>query len=277
MRAVDIILDRQRAWARRCGVGFDSRGYAESLESNLYSYPLRIETRLAFESARGRELRTTAGQGRMRALHSSSALLVNFFEYWMDKDIGGIATALGATQPMSVMKLFPAYPSPFGKVSQHSHIDIEFTGTGRPLLVQSRFAESYFRKPQRFQGQHSEDLYPLERFPACHALLRRILERDSIRREYYYLDVSGLLRHIVGLSLRCGIRGFQLVYLWYGLPSREAEAHKDEIRRFAECLQEEVLFRAISYQELYDEMLKMPGVDNNYLSYLGDRYFDKVE
>ena len=41
------------------------------------------ETRKAFESGRGKELGEKDLPGKMQALYSSSALVVNFFEYWM--------------------------------------------------------------------------------------------------------------------------------------------------------------------------------------------------
>ncbi len=82
MKAIERIRAGQKAWAKRHGIASDSRGYVASLEKNLYSFPMNLATRTAFERSKARELRTTAGQGTMRALDSSSALVVNFFEYW---------------------------------------------------------------------------------------------------------------------------------------------------------------------------------------------------
>ena len=110
-KTVEIIRNRQRAWAANQGIVTDARGYTVSLGSNLYS-PLLPETRMALESARSRELRDTAGQGRMRALDSSSALLVNFFEYWLNGGVQEIASMCGAAHPMTAMRFLPVYSSP---------------------------------------------------------------------------------------------------------------------------------------------------------------------
>jgi hypothetical protein len=276
LKAADAIRNQQRAWARRRGIVCDSRGYVASLEQNLYSFPMDPETRLAFESARNRELRTSAGQGRMRALDSSSALLVNFFEYWLRRGVGSIAGTCGATQPMTLMRFLPTFASPLGD-TRRTHIDLEFTGVGTPLLVQSTFAESYHRfKNRRLGTSHLKDAALWRQLPRAEDLARRIEERAEVRAHYLYLDAPRLLKHIAGLTSRCGVKGFQLLYLWYDLPSAESDKHKEEIKEFTDCVREEVLLSQMSYQQLFQAVRQLPGVEASYLSYLRERYFADV-
>ena len=276
-KTVEIIRNRQRAWAANQGIVTDARGYTVSLGSNLYS-PLLPETRMALESARSRELRDTAGQGRMRALDSSSALLVNFFEYWLNGGVQEIASMCGAAHPMTAMRFLPVYSSPLGDNSPRAHIDLEFTGTGPPLMVLSRFTETYFRFNNRNFGEpHLMDPPLWTELPRCGSLARQIGREDSVRASYAYLDAPRLLKHIVGLSSKCGVKGFQLLYLWYDFPSGEAERHREEISRFTDLVQDEVLFMPKTYQEIFDTMRLHPGVNPKYVSYLYERYFLKSE
>jgi hypothetical protein len=277
VKTADVIGNQQRAWAERRGIVCDSRGYVVSLGQNLYSFPLHPEARSAFESARSQELRATAGQGRMRALDSSSALMVNFFEYWLRRGVGGIARTCGATQPMTFMRFLPTLPSPFGDTG-HTHIDLEFTGVGAPLLVQSTFTEPYHRfKNRRFGRSYLRDPALWKQLPRSEDLARRIEEDGEVRARYLYLDAPRLLKHIADLTSSCGVGGFHLLYLWYYVPSAEADEHRKEIEEFADCVREEVLFREMSYQQLFRAVRQLPGVEPGYLSYLEERYFPEVD
>ena len=89
MNAEQEIRDTQQNWATLRGIPFDSRGYVPEVEANLWQ-PLSSRARQGFEKGAGSEL-----SGHMRALHSSSALAVNFFDYWTDRDKTAILSALG--------------------------------------------------------------------------------------------------------------------------------------------------------------------------------------
>ena len=76
----DIIKDVQRAWAESNGKHFDARGYVYDVQDN-FRKALSTRARDAFGDGAGSELK-----GKMKALHSSSALAANFFDYWTDID-----------------------------------------------------------------------------------------------------------------------------------------------------------------------------------------------
>ena len=80
MTAVQDIRDMQWQWASTKGIPCDSRGYVREVEANLYQ-PLSRCARRGYERGAGAEL-----QGNMRALHSSSALVVNVFDHWTGRD-----------------------------------------------------------------------------------------------------------------------------------------------------------------------------------------------
>ncbi|OFW48214.1 MAG: hypothetical protein A2163_08385 [Actinobacteria bacterium RBG_13_35_12] len=86
MNAHDYILYKQIQWAHRNNIMLigskGNRGYkayTQNLNDNLFE-PLLPEVKGNFEEADGGEL--TGNPCKMQAVHSSSALGVNIFQYW---------------------------------------------------------------------------------------------------------------------------------------------------------------------------------------------------
>ena len=103
MNARDYIITRQIQWAHRQGIVLQGsegdRGnsaYTTKLCDNLFE-PLTDETRAAFYSGDGNELKSAGLRvPKMQALHSSSALVVNVFQYWQRVDeVAVMAAACG--------------------------------------------------------------------------------------------------------------------------------------------------------------------------------------
>ena len=81
MNAQQEIKDAQREWAGRPpGIPFDAKGYVDDVEANLWA-PLSAHARNGYEKAAEKPLAKD-----MKALHSSSSLVANFFEYWTNRD-----------------------------------------------------------------------------------------------------------------------------------------------------------------------------------------------
>ena len=102
-RAYEIILLKQELCARRKGIPLTgsagARGrkmYTPTVDDNLFQ-DLQAQTRADILAGDGGELQdTTSHPAKMRAVHSSSALGVNIFEYWNAPDrIPVIAEACG--------------------------------------------------------------------------------------------------------------------------------------------------------------------------------------
>ena len=88
MNGYQYILAKQTEWARNRGldliVSKENRGrhsYTTNLDYNLFQ-PLLPEVRSSFSAGDGGELASSAMPGKMQAIHSSSALGVNVFQYW---------------------------------------------------------------------------------------------------------------------------------------------------------------------------------------------------
>ena len=89
---------------------------------------------------------------------------------------------------------------------------------------------------------------------------------------FEYLDAPQLIKHILGLKTKYGEKGFTFLYLWYDFASVEADNHRQEIMTFKDCIENEIDFRYLTYQDLFKAVSSMPGVENEYLSYMQDRY-----
>ena len=88
MNGYQYILAKQAEWAKNQGLDLIgskiTRGrpvYTLNLDQNLFQ-PLLPDVRMSFVAGDGSELGSSGLPGKMQAIHSSSALGVNVFQYW---------------------------------------------------------------------------------------------------------------------------------------------------------------------------------------------------
>jgi len=88
MKSSEFIQNKFQAWALRKNLELQGsegeRGqpnYTKTLEENLYNGELSTQARADFEMGAGGELLGKIPS--MSALHSSSAMTVNLFQYWL--------------------------------------------------------------------------------------------------------------------------------------------------------------------------------------------------
>ena len=98
MMAVDkslgILKASQRAWANRHGRATDEDGYCACADDNIF-LGLSAGACKDFEAGDGTELGIRGARGKIQALHSSSALACNWFDYWRGRDTTPLARAFG--------------------------------------------------------------------------------------------------------------------------------------------------------------------------------------
>lgn len=266
---------QQRAWADRQGTNHDQDGYTLRLNDNLYC-PLSPATLAEFKHGGGDELGNGENRGKMQALHSSSALVVNVFEYWRQLGkVDTVARACGAPREMTELRFERTYPIPVRGIPPH--LDIEFSSPklNTVFVIESKFTEPYHRHTKRsIKEKYFSKPGLWSRLPRCEKLAQRIREEEQGKTSFIHLDTPQLLKHILGLTWsKSGPQCFEILYLWYEFPSPEAERHRNEIREFKECVGDEVRFRDLTYQELFENIKQSPLADENYLNYLSKRYF----
>ncbi len=262
------IIYQQRRWAAARGIQ-PNGNYTKTLEENLFQ-PLTEASRAEFGSGAGNEM-----SEKMRAFHSSSALVCNVFDYWRDRPLKTLASALGAPVDVDHLHFEQVYPT--GLRGMPPHLDVLLCAEGfKPFLIESKFTEPYSHG-----GQSAENAFTKSYFPnsgelwgkygltRCEDLAQRIY---SSREHFSRLDAPQLLKHILGLAKEFG-ENFTLLYLWYDHASSGAAEHRAEIETFLLRLNGEIDFRAMTYQELFQRMQGNQAIDQSYIKYLKERYF----
>ena len=249
-------------------------GYTKRVEDNIFNNELHPETKKEYKRGKGHEV--YGKRAHMKALHSSSALVVNVFDYWRCQNrIQDIARCCGAEGIINSMKFEKTHPIK-GMDRTPPHLDVEFAGP-ISLAIESKFTETYHRKTRRDNEDTHLDLYLEHRdiwngIPKVKALAETIVEQSGARTDFEYLDVPQLIKHILGLT--CSYRGqFSLLYIWYKIDSNEAKQHEQELARFSISIKDEISFQRTTYQDLFKKIRHLPDVDSAYLEYLERRYF----
>ena len=268
MQAKQSIRGVQMAWARSKGLSFDSRGYVYEVEDNFWK-PLSARARTGYERGAGSELK-----GHMKALHSSSALVANFFDYWTDRDKAPLLSALGInTGDIQSLDFEARFPTGLGRIPPHLDLAITLE-SGAVIGIESKFSEYLSRstkgksifKPAYFPP--SGGLWASKGLPACQTLSQ---ELHAQQHQFEFLDPWQLLKHTLGLATSSG-SDFSLWYLYYDCLGPRSDAHKREIQNFANRVGEEIRFNALTYQEVYHRLQESDQLDPEYLHYLYNRY-----
>ena len=272
MEDARAVRDGQRTWAMENGVPFDSRGYVDDVEMNLRT-PLSAAAREAFEKGAGSELAK-----HMRALHSSSALVANFFDYWSCRDRTPLLSAFGISDQRADLLEFEArFPTGLGGTPPHLDVVI-WLSSGEAIAVESKFTEHLGRstrgksrfEPSYFPGQGG--LWEEQGLPACQVFAK---ELNTGMHRFEFLDPWQLLKHALGLANVLG-QSFRLVYLYYDQPDERAQQHRGEVQRLADAVGGDFTFEPLEYQTVYERLATFEEVDRGYLDYLGARYFSDV-
>jgi len=240
-RAKASLLEAARA--AQPDATFDPAGYASRLEENLIAGVCRSQFDIDYQAGAGREL-----AGKMRAAHSSAALVVNTFAPWRAQ----IARmTVGGVSGFNALRFEATYPTGLGGTPPH--LDLEATGACT-LLVESKLLEYLTPKPAIFSRAY--DTIADSRCDSPWFGL--IAELRSHPTAYRYLDAAQLVKHSLGLMRGCPQATLMYLY-WEPLnwrAFREFGEHQDEIAEFQESVKAAaVALRAMTYAQLWDEWL----------------------
>lgn len=269
------ILRIQRVWATSVGLESDEKGYLPTYEANLFQ-SMNPETKSSFDQGSGAELVDTPRYpAKMRALHSSSALAVNFFDSWVANSNGPLLEAFGIQGPGGCRIRFEAqYPT--GLPGNPPNLDVTLgLPDGEVIGIESKFTEWLSPKPKSkipFKEKYFPEgsgVWSLVSLPKCQALAEQM--RDGAIA-FRYLDVAQLLKHALGLATGVGTH-FRLFYTFFDANCPEGEVHRREIQEFALAVGTELKFQAISYQSLLAQFEHSASGSEAYRQYLKSRYF----
>jgi hypothetical protein len=283
MKAYEQISAKQIEWARNNGIDLiGSKGdrgrpaYTRILDDNLYK-PLNPRTERSFREGDGSEL--TGTPAKMQAVHSSSALSVNIFQFWdsfskahqIARSCGFCYRTTQVSQRISFEVKYPISDS-FG-FSPNIDVVIENTPAFKHKVyaIECKFTEAYGGRGHSGLKEKYLDLDIWDGLPYLHKLSISISPKDC---QFQYLHVAQLIKHILGLKRALGKPAFRLLYLWCDAMGIEGAQHREEIDEFLVTAKSDgIAIHALSYQELIVRLASEYRVSHKeYIEYITSRY-----
>ena len=286
MNGYDYILAKQTSWAvnsdRNLLGSKGKRGrpaYTCELDQNLFQ-PLLPDVRKSFAAGDGGELGSTEFPSKMQAVHSSSALGVNIFQYWKSiKAVPVITAQCGLCREGSQVSCdihfeekYPIHDS-FG---YHPNIDVVIHNAPsakiKRFAVGCKFSEAY--GAYKHDGLKEKYLGLEDLWADIPNLLRFAKRIPPDDHEFVHLNPAQLVKHILGLKRQFGKAGFRLLYLWYDVLGDQGKRHQDEILKFKEVTKaDNIKFHFLTYQELIVNLANKLRTEHlDYIRYLTERY-----
>jgi len=274
---LEILRDEQERWAGGLARWPGRSDYVSSLKDNLFRKALLPETEKEIDDADGSELKPRGSQPpKIQSLLSSSALAVNVFDYWRDKDWAPLNVALGTRSPIRSLRFeqkCQSYPVP----PRSPNLDVMLEHEdGSRVAIESKFTEPYRPKSSSLSTRY----FPAGRaFWADNGLKGAQNLADELRQRWEFLDAAQLLKHCLGLACDRSHGPTTLLCLWFDAGTREADAHRAELATFARAVDgDRIQFRSMTYQELFTNMRRTAKSQHGeYISYLARRYFSHTD
>jgi len=216
----------------------------------------------------------------MQAVHSSSALGVNVFQYWKSiAAIPVIAAACGlcrrGSQVSCDIRFEEKYPinDSFG---YHPNIDVVIHNTPsarvQRFAIECKFSEAYgARKHSGLKPKYLKCKDIWTDIPNLQDFAEGISPDDN---KFMHLHPAQLVKHVLGLKRAFGLGGFRLLYLWYDVLGEQGQRHRDEVEEFAKTAKlDGIKFHAKTYQELFVTLSHQLREEHPvYVRYLTERY-----
>lgn len=285
MNLVDHIISKQIEWALNKNLeltgSHGNRGrkvYTINVKDNLF-HTLNDQTRMDIEKGDGGELKGNKDkQAKMQALHSSSALGINIFDYWRGSpDISIITSSCGLSRANTKLKGEIRFEQQFSiddRFRKSPNIDVVIYLIGerfKAFAIECKFTEAYssyghggvdvkyFENDEIWQG-----------LSATKQLAQEISPDDE---SFKHLHAAQLIKHILGLNRKFGHSRYRLLYLWYDTCGEQGFHHRKEIEKFAGIVRSDgVVFQETTYQYLIVRLAKYREDHSKYIKYLTERY-----
>jgi len=286
MNSYKYIKEKQINWAKNKGLELigskidkGKKVYTKTIDENLF-IPLREETKNELLEGDGGELSSKGNNpARIQALHSSSALCINIFEYWKNQlDLPPLFKScrlLRANSELQGEIIFEG-KFPINHKFQHApNIDVLFfpvdSKINKIFAIECKFTEPY---SSRKHGGIDQKYFIEDKNWENLSEIKQLAERISPDDSYFkYLHAAQLIKHILGLSREYRHSRFSLLYLWYDAFGEDSYKHRQEISEFTEVVRKDgVNFYSITYQELIINLTRYRNEHSEYIKYITDRY-----
>ena len=274
MTSGSSLRQQQLEWAVSAKLTADAKGYLPAYTDNLFQ-PLTPGALRAFTQGSGSELLPKEGRhAKMAALHSSSALAVNAFDYWSGKPLAPVADALGLEGVPTHFDFEAQFPTGLGGTPPNLDLVFRFPD-GRLVGVESKYSEWFTPKAsgQPFKPKYFADgaqLWAQAGLPAAQRLAEAMQRGE---RSFRYLDAPQLLKHMLGLAVAAPGK-VSLYYLYFDCPVGQSPEHRAEIETFGEQVDPGISFDWLSYQDFLARMRRtlLDAEHRPYMDYMTVRY-----
>lgn len=282
----EYIVSKQIQWANNNNIPLiGSKGergratYTRCLDRNLFE-PLLQENEEKFTSGDGHEIRgSLESPAKMQALHSSSALGVNIFQYWQKRGLfKEIASACGFCNRTSNYSERMVFEEKFNIdriPGIPPNIDVVFfnneSSPCKLFAVECKFSEAY---EGRGHGGLNKTYLEKNLWTDLSSLKNLAEKISPDDKRYFYLHAAQLIKHILGLKYKYKNKEFKLFYLWYDVLGNQGTKHRAEVEDFTKITKEDgINFHAMTYQELITVLDRHYRAEHSeYIKYVTERY-----
>lgn len=272
-----MLDQRQATWAGNRLRDRNRKHYLQSLADNLFLRGLNEATELEFREADGGELEDAGSRpAKMRALGSSSALAVNFFDPWRNADKRLLSTALRLHSPIRNLRFeYKTQEYPVGPRSPNLDLLLQLED-GSSVGIESKFREPY-DSGDGYGALSARYFASSKGHWAANGLHKAQRLATRMQPDWIHLDTPQLLKHLLGLAADPA-RPSLLLYLWFDTGEADAVLHRRELEAFQEAVAgDAVEFRETSYQSVFQRLTDSPGPVEGWHEYMGMRYFPTVK
>ena len=280
MTTLEYVKEKQKLWAKAHHIQLvGSRGehgekvYTADLAGNLFQ-GLSPSSRHEFAGGDGNELGGGDKPCKMQALHSSSAIGVNVFEYWKCNGRACvIAKALGLPSAGIAYLQFEQKYAIFNEEAKHPNVDVNIHYQNGDLDgIECKFTEPFqARAASGLKPKYLDDFAHWAEFPALRAYAQ-ISPKDGVNK---YLHAAQLIKHTLGMySLKQDKSTFRLLYLYQPAFFEDNRRYLDELNSLKECFKRDgVTFQFITWQKAIINLAKhIEKSDDAYYRYIVEHY-----
>jgi hypothetical protein len=222
MNTLEYVKIRQKEWARREGIKLIGskieKGdpiYTVKPEDNMFQ-KLSDSSLKEFNQGDGNELGDGINPGKMQALHSSSVLGVNVFEYWKTNGrLETIAKALHiSTKNLDYMQFEEKYEI-LKDTQKRPNIDISIHYKNDYLVgIECKYTEPFqgINQNTGIKEKYINEFQFWNDFPSVKKLALSISPEDNT---FEFLHCAQLIKHVLGMySRKKDKKLFSLIYIY---------------------------------------------------------------
>lgn len=245
----------------------NEKGYLNHFEDNLISTVLVDDFKADLENGDGNEL-----YGKFQALHSSSALGVNFFGFFK-RNLNKF-TIFGEKDFNDNAQFEMKVPT---DMSRPPNLDFYLESENYVIGFESKFLETLSRKKPEISTAYSDKL-----LSQVDKGFIEVVNHYRKNNELSHLDTAQLIKHSIGLIKNNKNKKVKLIYIYWepinAIEFSVYQQHKKELHEFSERIKcvSGIEFHHTTYLEFYNNFIE-DNFFKEHLEKFKEKYFFELE